>query len=590
MYKFRFTLMLAVMFSVIFSLRVVYAQGGGNMHYVTYGETLYSIATRYGVTVDDMLRFNGLSNPNMIYIGQPLAIPAPYPTAGGYAPGGGLMAPSGGYGPSMPPGGGYMAPVSGYGCASYHTVAAGETLSNIAFNYGVPLQNLAGQNNLYNQDMVFVGQKICLPAMVGYAPQSAGYIQYGPPAYRHTVASGETVALIAAQYGVNSLDIAQINGLSNAGLIYVGQQLAIPSYQPMAAPMYNPPAGAPYGAMPQGMAAPQVAPALPVGPLVAEIQVAPLYHHGDMAGPPPPPAPLYDGGYQDTPPAPGPLPASGSHETTPPAPNYEAGAPRPLLPQADQPVVVKVNAGETWVGEGVEFDAKNDDRTILIVKNAEGNFKPIIHMQSGDYEVKGEFGHDPEFGFGSPTFAFRYIPDGDYDVWLEDPQTPSQRVQVQMNSGKRVEINFKLGHSFVGPTYASPDGWVLADWNNPSRPPRENIGGWSNILVKTPASGLRVMIESEGGGYKATCFTGSKGPGACDLAGLNAGMYNIWIDGTQLTLQTWMDGAAYAEFTFARQPILEGGGAEANKVGPVRYSPALGEDASDDTPTVELHR
>ena len=92
----------------------------------------------------------------------------------------------------------------------------------------------------------------------------------------------------------------------------------------------------------------------------------------------------------------------------------------------------------------------------------------------------------------------------------------------------------------------------MSGWDNPSKPGL-NVGGWSNILVKTPASGLNVIAESEGGGYKAKCFTGSKGPGACDFAALNAGIYYIWIDGTDLKLKTYMDGNAYATFEFNRQ-------------------------------------
>jgi hypothetical protein len=65
---------------------------------------------------------------------------------------------------------------------------------------------------------------------------------------------------------------------------------------------------------------------------------------------------------------------------------------------------------------------------------------------------------------------------------------------------------------------------------------------------------LNVIAESEGGGYRAKCFTGSKGPGACDFAGLMAGIYYIWIDGTDLRLKTYMDGNAYASFTFGYQP------------------------------------
>ena len=42
---------------------------------VKAGETLYSIATRYGVTVAAVMQANNISNPNQIYAGQVLQIP-----------------------------------------------------------------------------------------------------------------------------------------------------------------------------------------------------------------------------------------------------------------------------------------------------------------------------------------------------------------------------------------------------------------------------------------------------------------------------------------------------------------------------------
>ncbi len=46
--------------------------------YVTYivkkGDTLYKIAGIYGVTVDDLVRWNGIKNRNLIYPGQELKI------------------------------------------------------------------------------------------------------------------------------------------------------------------------------------------------------------------------------------------------------------------------------------------------------------------------------------------------------------------------------------------------------------------------------------------------------------------------------------------------------------------------------------
>jgi predicted RNase H-like nuclease (RuvC/YqgF family) len=55
------------------SVRSVAARGG--THTVQRGETLASIAEKYGVTVADIVTANGISNPNLIAVGQELVIP-----------------------------------------------------------------------------------------------------------------------------------------------------------------------------------------------------------------------------------------------------------------------------------------------------------------------------------------------------------------------------------------------------------------------------------------------------------------------------------------------------------------------------------
>lgn len=64
--------------------------GGGMYHTVRYGETLYSIGRMYGVHPNRIAEANGLYNPNYIYAGQVLYIPSGggyYPPDGGH-PGG----------------------------------------------------------------------------------------------------------------------------------------------------------------------------------------------------------------------------------------------------------------------------------------------------------------------------------------------------------------------------------------------------------------------------------------------------------------------------------------------------------------------
>ena len=47
----------------------------GNVYVVSYGDTLATIAGRFGSTVDALMRSNGIYNPNFIYAGQRLNVP-----------------------------------------------------------------------------------------------------------------------------------------------------------------------------------------------------------------------------------------------------------------------------------------------------------------------------------------------------------------------------------------------------------------------------------------------------------------------------------------------------------------------------------
>lgn len=51
-------------------------QGGERLHVVAPGDTLFSLARRYGTTVEELMRLNGLSTPGL-KVGQTLKIPAP---------------------------------------------------------------------------------------------------------------------------------------------------------------------------------------------------------------------------------------------------------------------------------------------------------------------------------------------------------------------------------------------------------------------------------------------------------------------------------------------------------------------------------
>jgi LysM repeat protein len=73
--------------SLVFVGQILVVPGPGNnvggkppvtparTHVVQPGENLYRISLKYGVTMDALMRANGLLNPNLIYVGQTLQIP-----------------------------------------------------------------------------------------------------------------------------------------------------------------------------------------------------------------------------------------------------------------------------------------------------------------------------------------------------------------------------------------------------------------------------------------------------------------------------------------------------------------------------------
>ena len=49
-------------------------------------------------------------------------------------------------------------------CAKAYTVKSGDTLSKIAFDYGVTVEAIAAENNLKSPYLIVIGQALCLPS------------------------------------------------------------------------------------------------------------------------------------------------------------------------------------------------------------------------------------------------------------------------------------------------------------------------------------------------------------------------------------------------------------------------------------------
>lgn len=107
--------------------------------------------------------------------------------------------------------------------ATQHRVQKGETLTEIADQYGVSIQSIKSANGISNANNIKVGQTLTIP---GVTPSSDSIAQY-------TVRSGDALSDIAKKFGVSVSDLKQANHIHNANRIKVGQVLSIPN-QPEA--------------------------------------------------------------------------------------------------------------------------------------------------------------------------------------------------------------------------------------------------------------------------------------------------------------------------------------------------------------------
>lgn len=109
-----------------------------------------------------------------------------------------------------------------------HIVQPGENLYQIALRHGVSMDELAQANNITNQNRIFRGQELVIPGLT--SPDAGDEVTNpliaGIPTI-HVVQPGETVMLIAQQYGITPEQLLQANNIVNANVIYRGQQLTI---------------------------------------------------------------------------------------------------------------------------------------------------------------------------------------------------------------------------------------------------------------------------------------------------------------------------------------------------------------------------
>lgn len=181
------------------------------IHIVQSGDTLFRIALRYGVTVDELVEANGIADRTRILAGQELLIPGlSTPDTDEEVVENPLIA---------------ATPI-------IHVVQRGETLGEIAQLYNTTVQQILDANNIPNQNRILVGQELQIwtaDAPLITEPEAVVVEATPTPQIIHVVQPGEYLAQIARQYGISWTLIAEANGITDPNRVEAGMELIIPS-------------------------------------------------------------------------------------------------------------------------------------------------------------------------------------------------------------------------------------------------------------------------------------------------------------------------------------------------------------------------
>ena len=160
---------------------------------VRRGDSFYEIAQRYGVSVDQLKRWNNRRG-NTIHPGDKLVV---------YSPA---------FADPGSDGAGAVTNVARY------TVRRGDSPYEIARRYSVGLDALLAANGLSRRSNIYPGDELLIP---GGGASSTAVTQY-------TVRRGDTLGVIAERHGISLRRLLQANGLSSRSVIHPGDQVRIP--------------------------------------------------------------------------------------------------------------------------------------------------------------------------------------------------------------------------------------------------------------------------------------------------------------------------------------------------------------------------
>ena len=172
------------------------------------GDTVSTIAGRYGLSTASVLALNGLSWKSVIFPGQTLKLTKAASTS-------------------------TVKPAASTSSTTKYTVRSGDTISAIAKKFGTTTQAVLTANGLKLSSIIYPGQTLKIsgkttPASTGHSTPVTTTPPASTAAKTYTIKSGDTITSIAKKYKVTTAALLAANKLKISSIIYVGHKLKIP--------------------------------------------------------------------------------------------------------------------------------------------------------------------------------------------------------------------------------------------------------------------------------------------------------------------------------------------------------------------------
>lgn len=195
--------------------QVDFAGTSSEEYTVQKGDSLWAIAKKFSVSINDLYEANGLNKNSVLSIGQLIKIPVE----------GGSAAVT-----TVKPDD--YQPTSFDVETKTHKVAAGDSLSKLSRKYRTSIRAIKAANNK-SSDIIRIGETLVIPvgekdvAGSSSQPTSRALLTSIGSDGTHKVRAGEIPGVIARKYGMTTAELMALNNIDDPRTLQVGQVLKV---------------------------------------------------------------------------------------------------------------------------------------------------------------------------------------------------------------------------------------------------------------------------------------------------------------------------------------------------------------------------